>query len=338
MPLPVVVEPATPPSPPKAPAVSPGRALLRRIGRRRLKRLLRRGPIVLLVLAVLYYGPLGLMAHRIDDDPGFAPAAAVAGGSTAVSMAAGLIDREVNQHAWTANDPWIAPNAFLDNTPNFQLGVMRAVGRFSFELLDQLSRRRGSSRVDPDLERATGFLQFPGDIWVINLEQSWLPSVSSEDQYRAGLQALVAYNKRLETGQAVFERRADALATALSRISADLGSQTAELQEQVQERGWWIFSTRADDIFYVNKGMLYAYYVMLNGLGRDFETLIAERGLSTVWAQALDTLRDGAQLQPLVVVNGVGDDSLFANHLVLQGFYMKRAILQIDEVVSVLAI
>ncbi len=340
---PVVVEPRTPSPRPEnrpAPARSGRRrlSLVRLIGRRRLRTLIRRGPIVLALAVALYYGPLGLSYHRVDDNPAFTPAVAIPGGSQAVNMAAGLMHREVTENPWIANDPWLAPNAFLDNTPNYQMGIARAVGRFSFEMLDQLARRRGSSSMDPDLERATGFLQYPGDIWVFNFEQSWLPAVASEDQYRAGLRALLAYNSRLAADEAVFERRADAFASTLSRISADIGSETAELQEQVSTKGWWIFSRTADDAFYQNKGMLYAYYLILQGLGQDFADLIAQRGATPVWDQMLESLRAAAGVHPLVVVNGVGDDSIFANHLLLQGFYMKRAILQLDEVVSVLAV
>jgi hypothetical protein len=52
----------------------------------------------------------------------------------------------------------------------------------------------------------------------------------------------------------------------------------------------------------------------------------------------MGSLRKAALLQPLFVINGVGDNSIFANHLLLQGFYMKRTILQLNEVVSVLAV
>jgi hypothetical protein len=38
------------------------------------------------------------------------------------------------------------------------------------------------------------------------------------------------------------------------------------------------------------------------------------------------------------VLNGQTDRSIFANHLALQGFAMKRAILQFEELVTVLAI
>ncbi|QIE43279.1 DUF2333 family protein (plasmid) [Rhodobacteraceae bacterium SC52] len=289
------------------------------------------------VAALLNYGVLGPMTHSIDTDPDLRAAIVPDGASAAVAVAATLIDREVNLNGWTPNDPVIAPSAVLDNMPNFQTGVVKAVGRFSFEMLDQIARTRGSSSADPDLERASGFLQFPPDVWVFEPSRSLLPTASSESQYREGLAALERYNARLAQGQAVFERRADTFAGALARISADLGSQTAQL-ERAQRTGWWIFSPKADDAFYQNKGMLYGYYITLSALGEDFAPVIRERNLGTIWAQALDSLRQGSQLRPTVVLNGNLDQSIFANHLALQGFYMKRAILQLEEAVSVLAV
>ena len=300
-------------------------------------RMLRKGAAALAVLAFLNWTLGAFLVHRIATDLRFAPPPELTGGSAAVSVAAALVEREVNQHVWTPNDPWFAPNAFLDNMPSFQVGVMRAVGRFSLELLDEIARTRGSSSNDPDLERAAGFLQFPPDIWFVNTSKSWLPTVPSEDQYRAGLRALVRYNERVTLGTAVFDRRADAFGRTIQQISADLGAQTAAI-ERTRQGGWWIFNTSADDLFYQNKGMLYAYYMILDALGSDFEGLIRERGLTLVWTRALQNLEHATQLRPMIVLNGNSDRSIFANHLMLQGFYLKRAILQLEEVVSVLAI
>ncbi len=295
------------------------------------------GGAAIVLLAVTNWAVLTPLTHVIDADTTFTPANAPEGGSAAVAMAAALIDREINVHGWTPNDPWFMPAGILDNMPNFQRGMLRATGWFTFELLDQLGRVRGSASNDPDLERAASLLQFPPDVWIIDPGTSWLPTVASEDQYRAGLALLQRYNGRVAAGEAVFEFRADALATTIQRMSVDLASQASTI-DQMQHQGFWIFSNRADDVFYQNKGMLYAYYMLLNGLGSDFEGLIAERGLNLGWAQAIEDLRRGSQLQPVVVLNGDSDRSIFANHLMLQGFYMKRAILQLEEVVNTLAI
>ncbi|KIC48147.1 DUF2333 family protein [Tateyamaria sp. ANG-S1] len=300
-------------------------------------RMLRNGAVLLVLLATLNWTVGALMVHRIDNDLTFSPPAHLTGGSRAVSMAAALIDREVNENAWTPNDPWFAPSTFLDNMPSYQTGVMRAVARFSFELLDGIARTRGSSSNDPDLERAAGFLQFPPDFWIFNFEKSLLPMVPSEDQYRSGLNFLTRYNQRLANGNAIFERRADAFGRTIQQVSLDLGAQTAAI-ERTRQGGWWIFNTSADDVFYQNKGMLYAYYMILSELGHDFEHLIRERGLTLVWTRALQNLERATQLRPTVVLNGNSDRSIFANHLMLQGFYLKRAILQLEEAVSVLAV
>ncbi|MEQ9145467.1 MAG: DUF2333 domain-containing protein, partial [Parvibaculaceae bacterium] len=101
--------------------------------------LLKRILIALVILVLLYY-PIGmLVVHKVDDDIDFAPSAAdtAEGGSMAVAYAAGLVDREVNQNNWTANDPFFQPGVMLDNMPNFQQGIMSALARFGFELTDQ---------------------------------------------------------------------------------------------------------------------------------------------------------------------------------------------------------
>lgn len=287
--------------------------------------------------AIVNWGVLGPLTHDIDADPSFRPTSMPEGGSLAVATAAALLDRELNTNGWTPNDPFFAPSAVLDNMPNFQTGVSKAVARFTFEMLDQVARTRGSSRADPDLERASGFLQFPPDIWVIDGSRSWMPTVPTEHQYREGYKALQSYNARLASGQAVFERRADTLAETIRQVSADLGSQSAQL-DKTKRGGWWVVNTSADDLFYQNKGMMFAYSTMLKALGEDFAPVIQSSNMETVWAQAMASLEQGSQLRPVVVLNGNLDRSIFANHLAIQGFYMKRAIIQLEEVVSVLAV
>jgi hypothetical protein len=297
----------------------------------------RRSLAMLAVFAVLWWGVLGNLMHRIDASPDFMPPRPVEGGSHAVNMAAALVEREVDTYRWSVNDPWFFPTAFLDNMPNFQQGMMRAISRFSIEMMDKVGRTRGTGAIDGDLERAVGLLQFPGDVWFLDLEKSWVPVVPAEVQYRAAVRALNAYNARVATGSAVFERRPDTLALTLSRLGADLNSRAALLDRHVQESRRTI-DFGSDDVFYFNKGMLHAYYRLLSELGRDFEAVTSSPGLASVWNEAMESLRKASQLEPLVVLNAPGDDSIFANHLFLQGFYMKRAIMQLDEVVRTIAV
>jgi hypothetical protein len=291
-----------------------------------------------LAFALLLYYPVGMIwVHRIDADPDFSATAedAPPGASRAVEIAAALIDREVNINRWTANDPFFLPAAALDNMPNFQRGVVAAVSRFTIELTDQIARTRGSSEVDTDLDKALGLLKYPGTVWIFDLSTSWVPTASSEAQYRAALRSLRRYNARLAEGNAMFERRADNLIVVLDRIAADIGSSSASLDRQIRERGG-LFDFTADDLFYGVKGRLYAYYLILRELAFDFEKVLANRDLAPAWGRMLESFRASVELEPWVVVNGPPDAALLPSHLAGQGFYLLRARTQLREISNIL--
>lgn len=292
-----------------------------------------------IVALLLLLPPVGmLVVHKIDNDPDFAPAAdgMPNGGSRAVAMAAALIHREVDVHSWVANDPWFMPGAWLDNMPNYQQGLVAAIARFTVELRDQVGRARGTSQDDGDLREAAGLLQFPGDKWLIDLATSPWPQTTSEAQYRRARQALIDYNARLARGQAVFERRADNLLATLDRLTLDLGSSSAVLDQRIAEHGGTMFDPRADDIFYSIKGQTYGYSLLLRALAEDFAQIIRERDIGTLWRNMLASLDQAAAMDPLVVMNGAPDGILAPSHLAAQGFYLLRARAQMREITNVL--
>lgn len=293
--------------------------------------------IVVAVIVLLYY-PVGMiLVNKVDDDLDFTAATpAEAVGSHAVAVAAALVEREIDENRWTANDPFFLPSAALDNMPNFQQGIVAAVGRFAFELTDQLGRTRGSSQTDTELQKAAGLLQYSGTTWVWDASVSLMPTAAAEEQYREAVAQLRSYNERLAQGKAVFEKRSDNLLATLDRIAVDLGSSSAALDRHISERaGGWI-DFEADDRFYGVKGQTYAYYLLLRDLGRDFEVLIGERGLDKAWAQMLDSIRKTAALDPTVVVNGAPDGQIMPSHLAAQGFFLLRARTQLREITNIL--
>jgi hypothetical protein len=302
-------------------------------------RILRRSKVIglaILALLVVYFVGGMLWLHQIDDDPEFAlESSAPAGGSQTVAVAADLIDREINTHRWVANDPFFMPGALLDNMPNFQQGIIAALSRFAVELGDQIARTRGSSQIDRDLDLAAGLLKYPGTIWIFDIRTSFAPTASSESQYRRAMAALRDYNQRLAAGQATFETRSDNLLATLERITADIGSSSAALNEHLEQGGFWPdFS--ADDLFYGNKGRLYGYYLLLRALGADFAKVIEERDLEGPWRQMLVSFRAAAELQPWVIVNGAPDSQLLPSHLASQGFFLLRARTQLREITNIL--
>jgi hypothetical protein len=288
------------------------------------------------VLLFLYCTVGGLLVQNIDDDAQFAPQGVAAGESRAVAIAADLVNREVNVHTWAPMQPFFMPAGMLDNMPNFQRGIMAALGRFSTELMDQLGRTRGSSQTDRDLEQARGFLNEQPNIWIWQPSVSLMPSATSAQKYRAGREKLIAYNKRLASGQAVFERRADNLQALLDRIANDIGSDSAISDQHIIEQGGNLFDTTCDDIFYFNKGRLYANYLLLRELGKDFQSIIREKGLENAWNGTVETFRIAAQLHPLIVWNGYPDGLILPNHLAAQGFYLLRARTQLREITAIL--
>jgi hypothetical protein len=296
-----------------------------------------RGSAIVAALFVGYFGVVGNLMNRVDADTDFTPVAVADGGSASVAMAAALIRRETVENRWSVNDPAFFPTVFHDNMPNFQNGILRGVSRFVMALESQIGRTRGSSAIDANLGRAVGMLQYPADVWMFDFRQSMFPVSPSDQQYRAALEALEAYNARVASGGAVFERRTDTFALTLQAMAAELGARTAEVDEHLR-RDTFIIDGVTDDIFYFNKGQVYAIYLLLREMGRDFETIIGAQGLTSVYNQALESLRTAASQRPPVVLNASGDDSIFANHLYLQGFYIKRAILQLDEVSRVLSV
>jgi hypothetical protein len=291
---------------------------------------------VVVALLILYY-PLGaLIVEDIDDDPQFTVQNLAPGESRAVAIAAQLVTREVDVHTWTPMQPFFMPAGALDNMPNFQRGMMAALGRFATELMDQVGRTRGSSQVDRDLDQARGFLNEQPNVWIWQPTVSLWPSATSAQKYRAGRDRLMAYNKRLASGQAAFERRADNFQALLDRIANDIGSDSAIIDQHIVEKAGDLFDSRCDDIFYFNKGRLYATYLLLRELGQDFEGVIRERGLTNAWNGTVETFRVASQLEPVFVWNGYPDGMVLPNHLAAQGFYLLRARIQLREISAIL--
>ncbi len=294
--------------------------------------------LVILALLLVFY-PIGMLVnHKINDDVDFSLAeeALTPGGSRAVAMSIALIEREVEETGWVANKPFPFPSSLLDNMPNFQIGLMYAMSRFSIEMTDELGRSRGSSQVDPDLDKASGLLKYDGTIWIWEPSTSLLPTASADRQYIAGKNALVSYNRRLAQGQAVFDRRADNLIAFLDRVGADLGSSSAslDLRANASSAGW--FDLAADDVFYATKGRLYGYYMILRELGIDYQDTINEKRVGVVWQKMLDNLRTAAEMDPLIISNGYNDGLFMPSHLAVQGFYLLRARTQLKEVANIL--
>lgn len=288
------------------------------------------GIVAAILFILIVYYPLGMLVfNEIDDDLDLAPSAqyAVPGGSQAVAIAASVTMREAER--WIANKPFWHPSAPLDNTPNFQLGIMYAVSRFALELGDHLGRVRGSSAINDNVDRAAALLKYDGTVWYWGHGNIW-PEAKAETQYKRGVDALLAYNRDVASSTATFERRADNLVVLLDRIAADLGSASSVIEARVAAAGGH-FDSQADDVFFNVKGKMYGYAVILNAVGQDFSTVIEDRRAGEIWTEMLTSMRTGAAMDPLIVINGAQDSTLSPSHLATLGFYLLRARTQLRE-------
>lgn len=287
-------------------------------------------------LAFFVYIIIGMpIAHRIEDTLAV-DSVAPPGGSATVAAVTYLARREAELNNWTPNDPFVLPGWWIDNTPNFQKGIMGAVSRFSFELRDQLGRRRGSSSVDENLEKAASNLSIEPERWIIDMSTSLLPTKPSDQYYREALGQLDSYNAQLGTGQSVFDRRSDNLLATLDRIALDLGASSASLDTYIGDHaGGIVPDFGADDLFYQVKGQVYAYTILLKAIRKDFAEVIENREIAALYDDLLKSMSSAATLDPLIVTNGAVDGVL-ANHLSMQGFYLLRARTQLREVSNIL--
>jgi len=292
--------------------------------------------LVLLAPIFLIYYPIGMVVvHSIHDEQTIDITPYVKdGGSEAVATAIALVEREVGGH-FTPNDPFFYPGSALVRMPAFQRGVIASAARFAIELQDQLGRNRGSSGIDPDVQKAAGLLNYSPNVWMWDFSVSYFPTASSEKQYSEGAKSLLRYNERVAKGEASFERRADNLLQTLDRIASDLGSASASIDNQIQTRSLWAFGASAD-LFYNTKGRMYGNYMILKSLEKDFAPVIAERQIGTIWNNMLQSLQEGMSGGHFLVINASTKDSIFANHLASQGFYLVRARGQMREITDIL--
>lgn len=282
---------------------------------------------------LLYYAVGMAWIHKIDDDLSFMPTPIVEAPASVV-MAASLIEREVNENRWTANDPFFMPGAALDNMPNYQLGIMSAIGRFTLALRDHLGRSRGTSAEDKDLKDAAGSANYQGDKWYISSAGF---SPASHSQYRAAAKSLKGYASRVSRGEAEFDARADNLLETLRLIQSDLGAASANIEQHMQQRSSWTPSLTSDDLYYRIKGSLYAYSLILQELERDGFELIKEKKAEKTWADMMDSLQEGATLHPTIILDGDPDGQILPSHLTAQGFYLLRARAKLSSMVDILA-
>lgn len=264
--------------------------------------------------------------------------------SAIAQVAADLIDLNVDQNSWISSMLFYKlgffgidwdRTPFFDNKASFQRGINQAVRRTSVELVDALGRVRGTSQIDPDLQKARENIQFSEDAWYFGLNP-FGPKTPTPSFYRTASRSLQNFNTRLANCDAVFDARADNLMQFLDRIAGDLGSTSAILRERSEKHNGGWFDFRADDRFWFAYGQLYGYYGLLHAARADFRDAVIQRSLQQLWSDTEEQFRAALNITPFIISNGKESGWIMPSHLATMGFYILRVRSNIVELRQVL--
>jgi hypothetical protein len=233
------------------------------------------------------------------------------------------------------------PSVFLDNIPNWEVGVLQQVRDLARVMRNDYSRSQSQSAEDVDLAKAEPKFFFEHDSWI-------LPR--TETQYRDAISGFEIYRDRLSgigESEALFFARADNLREWLAQVEKRLGSITRRLgnsvatsvvntdlagdraaaanrdqRDRVDVKTSWF---EIDDIFFEARGTSWALVHFFRAAQFDFAGVLADKNAAVSVRQIIRELE--ASLTPVrspMIMNG-GGFGLFANHSLVMANYMARA-------------
>jgi hypothetical protein len=296
--------------------------------------------IVVLMLGMAWYWSRSPDIFWVNEKTSAGAADTVIGYSTAdtlVRVAETLLDKP---GGYLANDI-MPPGVFLDNIPNWEIGVLQQVRDLARVTRNDYSRSQSQSREDSGLALAEPKIFFDHDSWIFP---------PTESEYRTAIEGFTSYRDRLGSGEddaAQFFARADNLREWLAQVEKRLGSlsrrlgdsvatdvintdlagdraadASSQLPDQVNVRTSWF---EIDDIFFEARGTAWALVHFFRAAQFDFAAVLADKNAEASVRQIIRELE--ASLQPLqspIILNG-GGYGLFANHSLVMANYLARA-------------
>lgn len=273
----------------------------------------------------LYYPLGGWITHNIDRNTDYEINTHNTKQSAGIEMASFIIKREVNDKLWTANVPFFFPSYFLDNMPNFQLGMIDATS----VIISSLSKRIDSPIVNQEqtsvLQKAAQLLKYDGKIWMFSPSNRFAPVPSANTQYRKARKNLIAFNQALNSDEIIFYRRPEDLAFILKKVNLNLKKSIEMLDSQIREESSSLTDFRADDIFFYNQGKAYAYYLLLKAIGHDYKDILVEKNIYILWTKSLKALEDASKIDSVSIRNAELNSLTAPNHLLYLSYYIEKA-------------
>lgn len=287
----------------------------------------------LAILIFLYY-PLGaLIVDKIDTNTELDINIAHPEQSASAEMMSYIINRETNEKIWSPNLPFFFPSYFLDNMPNFQLGMMSSVSALAKAMAIRIEPGISDNR-ELHLKEAARLLQYPGNIWMFSPTNRLMPVPSSHSQYRKARKQLIKYNARLSEGGEVFYRNPADLAFFLKKMNTGLAQSVNSLETQIREYSSNYIDNKADDVFYYNQGRIYGDYLLLRALSVDYKNIIVSNDLYPEWTRMLNAMELASQISPSVVRNGSLGSLTAPNHLSSLAYYTVKSRLLMLNIIN----
>ncbi len=272
---------------------------------------------------------------RMAESPQTLKAGAVTT-ATLIEVASILIDKP---GGFLANDI-SPPGLLMDNTPNWEFGVVVQLRDLTRVLRNDISRSQTQSTEDADLSIADPYFHTDTDAWLFP---------SFEGQLKVGVVALERYFLRLTNANppaARFYARADNLVEYLSLVAQRLGDHSQRLSASVGKAPAPITSANpaaeedtslsaapmvktpwmeVDGVFYEARGAAWALVHFLRAIEIDFESVLNKKNALVNLRQIIRELEStqDALMSPMVLT---GDGfALFANHSLVMASYIARA-------------
>lgn len=228
-----------------------------------------------------------------------------------------LINREIDEKMWTPNLPIIFPAYILDNMPNFQVGIIKAV-RDAARGVKKISSNNPDQFYDA--KEAYENLRYSPYIWLLSKVSTFNIAPSSNTQYRKARKALRQYNK-----DGSFTATAPDLEYFLAQMGHSLRKLAQKNEEQIIEHSADWFDNEADNRFYHNRGYAFAAWQIAAALGVDYKDVLVQKDVYTEWTHLISSLQKAAEFAPLIVRNAEPDSLSAPNHLIVQSYYLIRA-------------
>lgn len=304
----------------------------------------------LVCLYLLFTLVLGVFWSRspADFDPAEAAAAyvaedggAIVTGSVTTASLMAVMETMLDKSGGYVHNDRAPPGIWLDNTPNWEFGVLIQVRDMARAMREVFSRSQSQSTEDKDLALAEPRYHFDSNSWI-------LPS--SESEYRKAVSLTRSYFRRLSDTSdpdAQFYARADNLHDWLATVNSRLGSLSQRLSASVGQRRLntdlagdvgasqstskpsemevrtpW---TEIDDVFYEARGTTWALIHFLRAIEVDFADVLEKKNALVSLRQIIREL-EGAQesVWSPMILNGTGF-GFVANHSLVMASYISRA-------------